>query len=1047
MFSKIFIERPKLAIVVSLLLVLWGLLAIYQLPVAEYPEITPPQVVVSASYAGASAEVVKDTVAIPLEAEINNVDNLLYFSSSTDNSGTYSCKISFKPGTDSDIAMVNTQNAVKRAEQLLPEDVKRIGVNVETRNGDILAMFVFKTDGSSMSPMQLSNYVSTTVRDAVSRVDGVGSAEVMGAKTYAMRIWLNPVRMAGLGITTTDVSNAVRMQNIQAAAGTLGAEGGNDFIEYKINIQGRLKDVTEFENIVVRRDADGSILRLKDIARVELGAKTYNMQAENDGEEVVGLGVYRSNEANALDTVKRVKEVLNDFEKRFPEGVTYKIAYDPTEFIKINVREIIITLITALLLVVLITYLFLQDWRATLIPSVAIPVALLGTFPFLLAMGFSINVLTMFGLILVIGSLVDDAIVVVENTQALMHREGLSAKEAAIKSMTQITGAVIATTLVTLACYLPLAFYGGMVGKIYIQFSVTMCIALCISTGVALTLSPALCALLLRNQDQSEGEKFKIFRGVNFVLDTSKSYYLRAVGFLVRRSLLTAAILGGVFIAIFIFSKFTPSSFLPEEDKGVVMCEIQLAPGATLARTNEVIKEYRERVSKVKGVRTVMAVSGMGFMNGVGENNALIINDLEPWNDRKSSETKLKNIVQNIQMATATMTEPRIFCFTPPAIMGLGVTGGVTFSLSGEGDITPDELANITNEVSQKLNSNQEIFSRAMSTFYANTPQLVLDIDREKAELLGVTAGSIFSTLQSQLASYYINDFNMLGDSFYVKMQSEQDSRETIDNIRDIQLTNVDGDLVPLTSVATLRFIVGPQRIQRFNKYTSSEFTAYSASGVPTGTAMDFIEKLDLPRNFHIEWSNMSFQERNNQGQILKLMLLAVIFAYLFLVGQYESWSVPVPVMLTVATSVLGALIGLAITRLGTTWGIWDSDGSLSIYAQLGLVMLIGLSAKNAILMVEFSKTEKENGVPTNEAAVNGASLRFRAVLMTAWSFIFGVLPLVLATGAGSASRRAIGITTFSGMLMATFVGIIMTPALYAACEHCREWFKKLRKK
>ncbi|MDD5596404.1 MAG: efflux RND transporter permease subunit [Victivallaceae bacterium] len=1028
MFSKIFIERPRLAIVISVVIVLAGVISLCKLPVAEYPEIAPPTLYVSASYAGAGAEVIVQTVAMPIEDEINGVDDLLYFSSTCDNSGNYSCSVTFKSGTDTDIAMVNLQNAVKRAEAKLPGDVTKTGITVKKRGGDMLAVFVFMTDGSNMGIMELNNYIEANVKDAISRIDGVSSASIMASQEYSMRIWLDPLRMAGLGISTSDISQAVESQNIQAAAGSIGAENSNRYVNYKLNVKGRLKTVEEFEHIVLRHASDGSIIRLKDVAKVEIGASSYSGKCSSNGRQVVGLAVYRAPDANALSTVNRVKEELAKWGKRFPQGVNCEVAYDPTEFINVSLREILQTIIIALLLVVLITWLFLQDWRATLIPSLAIPVALIGTFPFMLMFDYSINVLTMFGLILVIGSLCDDAIVVVENSQALMSRENLSPKEAALKCMRQISGAIIATTLVTVACYLPLAFYGGMVGEIYIQFAVTMCISLCLSTIVAMTLSPALCAILLRKPAEHPHRFFKPF---NVTLDASRKIYSFGVNLLVRRALLTLILFGVAIGTVYFFFKRIDSSFLPQEDKGVIMCNIELPSGASLDRTHKVMDEFHKSVADVKGIKSVMMVSGMSMMSGNGENCAMSILMLDNWDERKTPETQLNAIISQVQQRTRKIADASIICFTPPAIMGLGMTGGATFELCGIGDIDAAALSVTAKKLAMELSARPET-RYAMTAYNADTPQLYLDVDREKAETLGVEAKTIFSTLQSKLASLYINDFTMMSRNYKVKMQSRSEFRGTLDDIREIQVKNDSGEMVPLSSLGKLSYMVGPRQITRFNKMTCAGMNAQAAPGVSSKKLIDIVENMAMPENYHAEWTGLSYQERQNEGQIILLMALALIFAYLFLVAQYESWTIPVPVMLTVAFAILGALLGLKL-----------SGETLSIYAQLGMVMLIGLAAKNAILMVEFSKQERENGKSVYEAAMNGANLRYRAVLMTAWSFLFGVFPLVIASGAGSGSRRAIGITTFSGMLLASLIGIVFTPALYSLFQRFREWMKR----
>ena len=1033
MFSRIFIEHPRLAFVVSIFIAFCGWLCFRTIPVAEYPEIVPTMITVSAKYAGASPEVVSDTVATPLEDEINAVDDLLYFDSICNETGSYSCYVTFKTGTDPNINLVNLQNAVKRAEPKLPTEVVQNGITVKKRPEDRMAMYVFITDGSEMSLTDLGNFVEKEIADSVQRIDGVAEVECSN-RQYAMRVWLNPVRLSGLGLSIFDVKKAIEQQNIQAAAGRIGNEFSSKYLSYKLNVKGRLKTAEEFENIVVRSSTEtGGQVLLKDVARVEVGMKSYVTRSRFDDNLAFFMSVYKSPEANAITTVNKVKELLDEWMKRLPKGVTCVLADDTTAFTLVFLRETFKTLLAALVLVVIITYLFLQDWRATFVPAIAIPISLIGTFAFLAPLGFTLNILTMFGLILVIGSLVDDAIVVVENTQSIMLREGLSAKEAAIKSMRQITSAIIATSLVTLACYVPLVFYKGMVGKMYTQFAVTMCVALCLSTTVALTLSPALCSLLLKPPPEKPP---RIFAPVNFVIGASRKGYLLLVRLLVRRALITIVLFAGVLVFLRYVSGRVPESFLPKEDRGYIQFNAELSEGSTLERSCDLIDRVHDLVSTIPGVQSISSTAGSSYAGGVGENHARALIRLEHWDQRHTPEKQIDHIMAEIRRRVEeNIPEAKFTVMTPPAIRGLGGIGGVTLFLSAMGDITVNQLSETAQKLVRDVSDWPEV-AQATCAFTAETPQLYLDLDRRKAESLGVTAKTVFSTLQNKLASFYVNDFNMRGGTYQVVVQSDSDYRATTKDIMDIRFPGTGGAMVPLSAVGRLNYMVGPRFIKRYNKMPAAYIIIRPKANVPSLAVMDKLEAYaaKLPSGYALNWGAMSYQEKVNRGQIVGLMCLAVFFAYLFLVAQYESWTVPLSVMFSVGVAVTGAMTGL-----------WITNTPMSIYAQLGLVMLIGLSAKNAILMVEFSKQERARGVPVAEAAMNGANLRFRAVMMTAWSFIFGVFPLVIASGAGANAQKAIGIATFSGMLAATFIGIIFVPALYALFQRMREFVLRRR--
>jgi len=1034
MFSAFFIRRPKFAMVISLFIMLAGLICINRLPIAEFPEVAPPTVVVITAYPGASSETIANTVAAPIEEQINSVEGLSYFSSKSDNSGNYILTVTFEPGTNPDMALVNVNNAIKRAERLLPNEVIMNGVMSFKRTADFLGVFAFTGDqekNPKLTELFLNNYVSNNIKDTITRINGVGQAVIFGELKYSMRVWLDPLKMRALNVSPSEVQAAIQSQNIQAATGSLGTEGASDVMQFKLNAEGRLKEASEFENIIIRSGESGRQIRLSDVATVELGSETYAAKPALNGKPAVMMAVLKLSEGNAVEIINKAKATITELSKNFPEGMEWQLPYDTTKFVRAAMKEIIETLLLTFFLVVVITYIFLQDWRATIVPAVAIPVSLIGTFLFLYVAGMSINTLTMFALILVIGSVVDDAICVVECCIRLIHEEHLSPKEAAFQAMRELTGALVATTLVVVAVYTPIAFYGGMVGTIYKQFSFTMCVALVLSSIVALTLSPAICALVLNPNHKM----LPIFIPFNYGLNCTRNFYMLVGGVAAKFIPVTIVVLAAVLYGNYYFYGSVQTGFLPQEDKGGVLCEVVLPQGASQDRTQAILAEIVDMIKQIEGVESVLTVPGRSITSGDGENMGMFIAELRTWDERKNVQTAIETIQKNIMIKGSAIAEAKVLALIPPSIQGLGQTGGVTFALQATGGQTATELSQTASALVAKIMATGKAMI-ASTSFDTNTPMLNLEVDRDKAEAMNVPISAIFGTLQSQLGSMYVNDFNLFAKTYKVKIQAEQEYRDNFNVVGRLTVPARDGTLVPVDSVASVTWSVGPRQMERFNMFPSANFNVMGLPGVSSGDMMKTIQDIvhnEFSHDYQVAWTDLSYQESQNTGQIIVMMMLAVAFAYLFLTAQYESWTTPISVMLSVATATLGGLIALKFL-----------NRALDIYCQLGLLMLIGLTAKTAILMVEYSKQLRDDGMKLYDAAMGGMKVRFRAVMMTALSFVIGVYPMVIATGAGAASRRSIGVTTFWGMIAATIVGMMLIPGLYVLTRSMSETTKRL---
>ncbi|HBM15368.1 MAG TPA: hydrophobe/amphiphile efflux-1 family RND transporter [Lentisphaeria bacterium] len=1037
MFSHFFIERPKFAFVVSILIVLAGLIAIAMLPVAQYPEITPPVVNVSTHYPGADASTVEQTVVIPLEEQINGVENMLYMSSTSSNDGSASIDVTFNIGTDHDINTVNTQNRVAQALSSLPDTVTKQGVTVKAKSTDMLAIIDIYSPDEKHDGIFLSNYASLNIRDEMMRVPGVGDATLLGGQDYSMRIWLDPDKLTSLNLTVGDVLKAIEEQNIQVAAGVVGSEpsASNQKLQYTIRAKGRLSNVEEFKNMILREDSDGSIVKVKDVARVELGSYSYNAFGELNKKPCALLAIYQLPGSNALEVVDHVYKKLDTLSKQFPKGIAVNILYDSTTYVRLSIKEVIKTLIIAVCLVIFVTFLFLQNWKAALIPTLAVPVSLIGTFAVLMAFGYSINTVTLFGLILAIGIVVDDAIVVIENVHRIMSEEGLSAKEATKKSMLQVTSPVVATTLVLMAMFLPVTFLPGITGELYRQFGITVAVAVGISAINALTLSPALCATLLTNEHST---KSKFFIWFNRIFDSIKRYYNCIVSFTLARPKTIIIFMLLLFCSIYFMYTNTPTGFLPAEDHGVIMLNVQLPDNASLKRTSSVVHKITDILLKIKEIQDVQAVNGYSMLsNSCGSNNAMIIAMLKPWDQRKLKEQSSDAITQNINRTIAEeVPGASVFAFVLPPISGLGTTGGFELVLQDTTGNHPKRLYEVVNSV---VNSAMQtpIVAFAYSMYRASVPQIYLDIDREKVKKLGLGLSDVFTTLQAYLGSIYVNDFNKFGKTYKVYVQAMAQYRKNKDDIGNLYVRNENGEMIPLRTLVNVKKIFEPEVIYHYNMLPSATINGSAASGYSSGEAIKAMEKIakdDLPEGMIYSWTGTAYQEILAGNIVILIFILAIIFIYLFLVAQYESWTLALAVMLSVPIGFIGALIAITIARIDN-----------NIYAQIGFVLVFGLAAKTAILIVEFAKKERESGSSIMEAATKAANLRFRAVIMTISAFLLGVLPLVIASGAGAASRQSLGTAVFGGALATGVIGTILIPSFYAIIQKTKEAKKKKR--
>ena len=1031
MKADFFIDRPVFSTVLSIIIVIVGFIGLALLPVDQYPQIVPPVVRISASYPGADAQTVTQAVATPIEQELNGTPGMIYMESSSSNSGGFSATVTFDISTDPDLAAVDIQNRLKKAEARLPAEVVQNGISVEKQAASKLMTITLLSSDPKFDEIYLSNYATLNVLDMLRRVPGVGSVSNVGSRYYAMQIWVMPDKLADLGLTVKDLQTALKDQNRESAAGVLGQAPMNGIdVTIPITAQGRLSSVSEFEDIVVRANPDGSIIRLKDVARISLEASSYNTESGINGGNAAVLNINMLPGANAMEVAALVKAAMEEISHNFPEGISYEIPFDMTTYISESIHHVYQTLFEALLLVILVVFLSLQSWRATIIPIVAVPISLIGTFGVMLVFGFSLNMLTLLGLILAIGIVVDDAIVVVENVDRIMNEEHLSPYEATKKAMSNLSGALIAMSLVLCAVFVPVSFLSGITGQLYRQFTITIVVSVVISTVVALTLSPVMCALFLR--PEGEGKKNRFFRRINLSLATGNKFYGRMIQGALKHSRRMFAAFGIVLIGIWLMNRLVPQSFMPQEDQGYFTVELELPEGATIERTREVTDRAMKFLMADPDVEYVLNVTGSSPRVGTNQARSQLTVILKPWGDRDSEG--LSSVMQRVRTELSRYPESKVYLSTPAVIPGLGNSGGFEMVLEARGNTTYQDLQHAVDTLMYYASQCPE-FTGLASSMQGDIPQLYFDVDRDKAQLLGVSMSDIFSTMKAFTGSIYVNDFNMFNRIYRVYIQAEAPYRAQRDNLNLFFVRGAGGVMIPITSLGTTHYTTGAGNIKRFNMFNSATITGEAAHGYSSGQAMGVLEELvrkHLPASVGVEWSGLSYQEKHVGGQTGLVLALAFLFVFLFLAAQYESWSVPVAVILSLPVAGIGAYLG-----------IWICGLENNIYFQIGLVMLVGLVAKNAILIVEFAKEEVEKGRDVVSAALTAAHLRFRPIVMTSLAFILGLLPLVFASGPGSASRQGIGTGVFFGMLVAITVGIVFVPFFFVWIYRIKEKLKR----